>query len=470
MVQYSDLGRRTRTLLGAVERLSRALAGARGRKSIFAFSEGFLYDPEKLALFDRAVDACQRANAATYFVDLRRLVGPSFYGLDRKGPPDDPSLIGVKNMEEEFLETSGTEQLAENTGGASIRNTNDLLGGIEQVAQESSTYYLLGYQPEKAPDGNWHKLEVKVARPGLKVRTRHGYQATPQPALASLTPVAKGKGSSDRDKKEKAPKRPLDPAVLTSGAADALPLRLAPYVLDADKSGLARILVVLELDTSRLTWASQGVRRTGAVDLTLVGMSRDQGKTFPLDERVRIDLDAKAAGGRMTLSRELRLPSGVAQVRALVRDVASGLAGTATKRLEVPALDGPFLATPIVTDRMIVPKGGAARLLPVAHRRFRPQGYLYCSYEVFGMTNARGEAPTHVTGGYRLRAADGRIVREATPTPIAVGLGGKVVRLFAFPLGGLDPGAYELVVDVLDEASGRSLQSREPLILGRSSS
>jgi hypothetical protein len=255
---------------------------------------------------------------------------------------------------------------------------------------------------------------------------------------------------------------------MTSGAGDAVPLRLASYILDADKTGLARVLVVLELDTSRLTFHREGVRQTGSVDLTLVGMSRDSAKVFPIDERVRVDVGAKAAGGWMSLTRVLRLPAGVAQVRALVRDVASGLGGTVTQRLEVPALDEPFLATPILTDRMIAFPRQAPRFVPVAYRRFKPQGLLYCSYEVLGMTNTKGEATTHVTGGFTLRGSAGQIVRQAPPTPIAVALGGKVRRILVLPLAGLEAGEYDLVLDVVDESTGRTLQSHEPFVLERS--
>ena len=460
--RYNDLNRRTRALLGATERLSRGLTGARGRKSILVFSEGFLYDPNQRALFDRSIDASQRANTAIYFVDIKGLEAPSWFRAEQASAPNAADL-GVRSMEENVLETSGTEHVAENTGGASVRNTNDLFGGLTRVTEESSTYYLLGYQPEKSPDGKWHKLEVKVARPGVRVRTRHGYQATPAPGLGSAPLPTKGKSSAADDHKPQ--RRPLDPAVMTSGAADALPCRLAPYVLDADKTGLVRVLVVLELDTSSLALRGEGGRRTGAVDLTLLGMSRDQPKTFPLDERVRIDIDAKAAGGWMTLSRELRLPAGVAQVRALVRDVGSGLGGTVTQRLEVPPLDAPYLGTPIVTDKMLVPRGSGARLMPVAHRRFRTRGYLFCSYEVFGMTNARGEATTQVAGGYTLQAEGGRVVSAAPPTPIAVDLGGRVVRLLALPLAGLEKGNYELTLEVVDKASGRTLVTHEAFAL-----
>jgi VWFA-related protein len=473
-----SMRRRTGGLLGATEWLSKSLTGVRGRKSIVIFSDG-IPNSNDVSLFDRAVDASQRANTAVYFVDVKGLGAPElFRAEDRNGVTNGPAgrpeaaHLGARSMYENYVGAAGLEMVALNTGGTTIRDTNDLLGGVEQIAEESSTYYLLGYQPDTAPDGKWHKLEVRVARPGLKVRTRHGYQASPAPALVLAPPVTKDKpGTKDKKsakEKGQVPKRPLDPAVLTSGAGDALTLRLASYVLGADKGGLARVLVVLELDTSRVTFHSEGKRQTGAVDLTLIGMNRDSERTFPLDERVRLDLGVKSAGGWMTLTRELRLSAGVAQVRALVRDVASGLGGTVTQRLEVPALDGPHLATPVVTDRMVAFPGQAPRLVPVAYRRFRPQGLLFCSYEVLGMTNAKGEATTRVTGGFTLRGSDGQIVRQAQPTPIAVALGGKVVRLFALPLAGLEPGEYDLVLDVVDEWSGRSLQSHETFVLERS--
>ena len=170
---YNDFNRRLRALLGATERLSRGLAGARGRKSILIFSGGFLYDVNQRALFDRSIDASQRANTAVYFVSVEGLKASSLAGADAangsgdlaNGTPGVANLL-VRSTEEDFLESAGTELVADNTGGSSIRDTNDLMGGLDKITEESSTYYLLGYQPEKSPDGKWHKLEVKVARPG----------------------------------------------------------------------------------------------------------------------------------------------------------------------------------------------------------------------------------------------------------------------------------------------------------------
>jgi VWFA-related protein len=464
MELYDALTRRIQSVLSAVARLSRGLAGARGRKSILIFSDGFLNDTNQGGL-DRAIDASQRGNTAVYFIDAKGLAGQSIYAADQVKAPRSGD-VGVMSMEEAFLETAGTESLAENTGGASIRNTNDLLGGLERVADESSVYYLLGYQPEKAPDGKWHKLAVKVARPGVTVRTRRGYQATPPSVFDAPRPKGQGEKTGKKGA-PKEPKRPLDPAVMTSGADDSIALRVAPYVLEADKTGFARVVVALEVDTSTIPLTGTGERHQATLDLTVLGLSRDQARLFPVDERMKIDLEGKATGGWLTLSREIRLPAGVAQVRVLVRDLATNRVGTVAQRLVVPALDGPYLATPILTDRIETPRGGSPRLVPLAHRRFRPEGRLYCAYEVFGMKDSQGRATTRVAGGYTLQATGGRVVSAAPPTPIAVDLGGRVVRMLALPLDGLEEGDYELILEVVDQASGRTLTTHEAFVLER---
>jgi hypothetical protein len=174
-----------------------------------------------------------------------------------------------------------------------------------------------------------------------------------------------------------------------------------------------------------------------------------------------LDLEGQAAGGWLTLSREIRLPAGVCQVRVLVRDVTTARAGTVTQRLVVPDLDRPYLATPVLTDRINTPRGGSPTLVPVAHRKFRPEGGLYCMYEVFGLTDSQGNATTHVAGGYSLQSAGGRVVSAAPPTSIAVALGGRVVRLLGLPLDGLEEGDYQLVLDIVDQGSGRKLEAHE---------
>ncbi len=65
--------------------------------------------------------------------------------------------------------------LAEGTGGFSIFNTNDLLGGLERIGREQNEFYIVGYVPPETPEGSCHTLKVKMNRGGLNVRARSGY-------------------------------------------------------------------------------------------------------------------------------------------------------------------------------------------------------------------------------------------------------------------------------------------------------
>ena len=65
--------------------------------------------------------------------------------------------------------------LAEGTGGFTIFNTNDLLGGLERIGREQNEFYILGYVPTDTPEGSCHTLKVKMNRGGMNVRSRSGY-------------------------------------------------------------------------------------------------------------------------------------------------------------------------------------------------------------------------------------------------------------------------------------------------------
>jgi VWFA-related protein len=65
--------------------------------------------------------------------------------------------------------------LADGTGGFTIFNTNDLLGGLQKIGREQSEFYLLGYVPGESPEGSCHTLKVKMNSGGMNVRARSGY-------------------------------------------------------------------------------------------------------------------------------------------------------------------------------------------------------------------------------------------------------------------------------------------------------
>ncbi|MFY9908983.1 MAG: VWA domain-containing protein [Candidatus Sulfotelmatobacter sp.] len=82
-------------------------------------------------------------------------------------------------------------QLADGTGGFVILNTNDLLGGMQRIAQDQNQYYLLGYVPAVNAEGSCHSLKVKVERHGTEVRARSGYCTTRPTDLLAGNPIEK---------------------------------------------------------------------------------------------------------------------------------------------------------------------------------------------------------------------------------------------------------------------------------------
>jgi VWFA-related protein len=190
--QHQDAARRVRGTYGSLERLLRALGPVRGRKTVVLGSEGFVRDRGTTAI-QGVVNAASDTNAAVYFLDARtltpRVLTPSGDARHAAGS----SELG-RLQQGRFFGAEASEQLAVETGGAAIRG-GDLAGGLRRLAEESRTYYLLGYTPaDPALDGRFRNIAVKVRHPGLTVRARRGYyslaRSGPAPANVAVTTAA----------------------------------------------------------------------------------------------------------------------------------------------------------------------------------------------------------------------------------------------------------------------------------------
>lgn len=137
----------------------------------------------------------QRANVAVYAIDpsgpggmeryiLSRLAGKNLQGQD-------PTALAHSKA---TLQLDNVETIAAGTGGNAIVNTNDFAAALTEVFQETSSYYLLGFQPANTKaDGKLRRVEVKVNRPDVEVRTRSGYFA---PEAVKVVEAAKAAAAS----------------------------------------------------------------------------------------------------------------------------------------------------------------------------------------------------------------------------------------------------------------------------------
>jgi hypothetical protein len=132
---------------------------------------------------------------------------------------------------------------AENTGGLAVLDTNDVEGGINRIFDENTSYYLLGFSPPATHrPGSLHRLEVKVSRPGMTVRTRSGYEV-PEPAPTA--PAA----SASSDAKS-APPSATTLAISGPVPRGTLPMRvaLAPFKSPPGSASAAIVIVTLGLE------------------------------------------------------------------------------------------------------------------------------------------------------------------------------------------------------------------------------
>ena len=70
------------------------------------------------------------------------------------------------------------EDLASLTGGRlhEVDAQSDLSATFRSILEEFRYRYLVTYTPRGVPRGGWHKLDVRVNRPGASVKARPGYQ------------------------------------------------------------------------------------------------------------------------------------------------------------------------------------------------------------------------------------------------------------------------------------------------------
>lgn len=90
-------------------------------------------------------------------------------------------LLQLPNLQ--FVQTTNLQNsltlLASETGGKAILNANDVGLDLRRMKEDLSSFYSLGYVPEHSGDAREHRIEVKIRKPGLQVRSRRSYRDKP---------------------------------------------------------------------------------------------------------------------------------------------------------------------------------------------------------------------------------------------------------------------------------------------------
>lgn len=300
--------------------------------------------------FYRLLDEANRANASFYPIDPRGLpVFDSDIGPDR--PPPIQVDAAILRTRQNSLRT-----LAESTDGLALVNTNQIAAGLKRIVTDLSSYYLLGYYASNVKmDGRFHKITVRVKRPGVQVRARRGYLAPSEAELNSLPSRTSGATADSTSAAAAAEAAAIESALgALGGFSRELPLRVQ-VAAGWRSDSAAGIWTVGELGPG-VDWKAGGDAEVTAATAAGVTVATGRAHVEPGSRSFRIALDPSTP-----------FTTGEYVVRVRVR----GLAGDSIPATDVVRLQLP--SAPSATGAVFIRRGPQTgnREMATADLRFR---------------------------------------------------------------------------------------------------
>ena len=338
----------TRGTIGALTYVIAGLKEMPGRKAVVLLSDSLpLFNQEGLndiilESMRHLTDAADRASVVIYGIDARGLPTLSLTAEDnprgRDGRPlTGPQLANIQQQRHEqyFRSQDGLNYLSQETGGLFLHDTNDIAGGMRKVLDDQRGYYLIGYTPDdttfqelKDKRRQYHKLSLKLKKPGLSIRTRTGFFGIPD---QNSKPVYRNRGEQ------------LFAALGSPFGGGAVHLRLTGLFANNPKEG-SFVQSMLHIEGRDLTFTDEPDDwHKAVIDILLVtfgdnGVEMDQSsKTFTVRLHGATYKNALDHGFVYTVNHPVKKP-GAYQLRAAVRDAGTEKIGSASQFIEVPDL------------------------------------------------------------------------------------------------------------------------------------
>jgi VWFA-related protein len=170
-----------RQTLGFIRDIVRKMGAMPGQRTLVLISPGFLtVTPEAMVGKSELLDIAAKSNVTINALDARGLyttmIDASEQNLGSSKAERDAQQYRGYSM---TLNEDVMAELADGTGGAFFRNSNDLERGLQRLTVVPEWVYVLELSPTGVKqDGSYHPLRVKVKDEGLKVEARRGYFAS----------------------------------------------------------------------------------------------------------------------------------------------------------------------------------------------------------------------------------------------------------------------------------------------------
>jgi VWFA-related protein len=325
--------------------LANSMRNLPGRKTIVFFSEGLALPPAVAEQFRSVISAANRAGVSVYAVDAAglRIDSPNLETtreinsmadrrmnqVHRSQDPQGPLMKALERNEDllRLNPHSGLGQLADQTGGFLIHDTNDLSMGLRRIDEDMRVHYVLTYVPKNQDyDGRFRQISLKVSRANLDVQTRKGYYAVDN----TITSPVLGYEA------------PAIGALSRAHGSNQFGLRVGALSFpEPQQPGLTPVLV--EVPASAFTFTTDNEKKTFSSDFSILVLVRDASKNvvdklsqhYPLSGTID-KLDA-ARKGEILFYREAELKPGRYTLEAVAYDAPTGKASVGATSLDVPA-------------------------------------------------------------------------------------------------------------------------------------
>ena len=324
----------------------RGLANLPGRKILLVISENLPVSTDDLYL-QQIGDQANRASVVIYGIDPRGLPTLQLTAADNTAglTMQQISQVPMERTEGYFYSQSGLYFLTRQTGGLFFHDDNDLAAGVRKVGADTSGYYLIGYQPDAdtfrrtTPQAVFRKLEVRVKRKGLHVRSRAGFFSVPsQPPDPSRVPL-----------QSRTRQGQVESAFDSPFTSDAIHVRLTGLFVEAAGGG-SWIQGLLHIDAKDLNFSLEaGGKQHASIEVVTMTNGDVLRKPDFQSNTVEMRLDpgvyesALRNGINCTIHHKIERP-GFYQLKVVLRDNGSQEIGSASQFIEVPDLTKKDLA------------------------------------------------------------------------------------------------------------------------------